>query len=82
MEVQGIADGEVGNGIKPYNPIMSGQLTREEIDLSTKDKERPLKINNNDITISNLDKEKKIKKYVPMSKRQDKPDCIMANKTT
>ena len=77
MEVQGIADGEVGNCIKPYNPIMSGQLTREEIDLSTKDKERPLKINNNDITISNLDKEKKIKKYVPMSKRQDKPDSAL-----
>ena len=77
VEVQGIADGEVGNGIKPYNPIMSGQLTREEIDLSTKDKERPLKINNNDITISNLDKEKKIKKYVPMSKRQDKPDSAL-----
>ena len=77
VEVQGIADGEVGNNIKPYNPIMSGQLTREEIDLSTKDKERPLKINNSDITISNLDKEKKIKRYVPMSKRQDKPDSAL-----
>ena len=37
IEVQGIADGEVAKGIKPYNPITSGQLTKEEIDLSSKD---------------------------------------------
>ena len=37
VEVQGIADGEVAKGIKAYNPITSGQLTREEIDLSSKD---------------------------------------------
>ena len=37
VEIQGIADGEVGKGIVGYNPIMSGQLTREEIDLSSKD---------------------------------------------
>jgi Uncharacterized protein conserved in bacteria len=40
VEVQGIADGEVGKGIVGYNPIMSGQLTREEIDLSSKDPNR------------------------------------------
>ena len=37
VEVQGIADGEVAKGIKPYNPIMAGQLTREEINLSKKE---------------------------------------------
>ena len=31
VEIQGIADGEVAKGIKAYNPIISGQLTREEI---------------------------------------------------
>ena len=51
IEVQGIADGEVAKGIKPYNPITSGQLTREEIDLSSKDKDRPLNITNYDIDI-------------------------------
>ena len=44
VEIQGIADGEVAKGIKPYNPIISGQLTREEIDLSSKDVNRPLQI--------------------------------------
>ena len=75
VEVQGIADGEVGKGIKGYNPIISGQLTREEIELSAKDESRPLEIKNNEIKISNS--EKKIKKYIPISKRQDKPDSAL-----
>ena len=75
VEVQGIADGEVAKGIKAYNPIISGQLSREEIELSSKDELRPLEIKNNDIEISNP--EKKIKKYVPLSKRQDKPDSAL-----
>ena len=75
VEIQGIADGEVAKGIKAYNPIISGQLSREEIELSSKDQTRPLQIKNNDIEISN--EEKKIKKYVPLSKRQDKPDSAL-----
>ena len=75
VEIQGIADGEVAKGIKPYNPIISGQLSREEIELSTKDESRPLNIKSSDIEISG--EEKKIKKYVPMSKRQDKPDSAL-----
>ena len=46
VEVQGIADGEVAKGIKAYNPIISGQLSREEIELSSENKERPLQIKN------------------------------------
>ena len=75
VEVQGIADGEVAKGIKAYNPIISGQLSKEEIDLSSQDKNRPLRIENIDIEISNS--EKKIKKYIPLSKRQDKPDSAL-----
>ena len=75
VEVQGIADGEVAKGIKPYNPIMSGQLTREEINLSSKDENRPLEIKINNIEISG--QSEKVKKYVPLSKRQDKPDSAL-----
>ena len=75
VEVQGIADGEVAKGIKGYNPIITGQLSREEIDLSSKDQNRPLQIKNSDIKISN--NEKKIKRYIPLSKRQDKPDSAL-----
>ena len=75
VEIQGIADGEVAKGIKAYNPIISGQLSREEIELSSKDENRPLLIKNADIEISNT--EKKTKKYIPLSKRQDKPDSAL-----
>ncbi len=75
VEVQGIADGEVAKGIMAYNPIISGQLSREEIELSSKDKNRDLQIKNMDVEISTSDK--KIKKYVPLSKRQDKPDSAL-----
>ena len=56
VEIQGIADGEVAKGIKAYNPIISGQLTREEIELSSKDQNRPLQIKSTDIEISNSEK--------------------------
>ena len=75
VEVQGIADGEVAKGIKAYNPIISGQLTKDEIELSSKDENRPLQIKSSDIEISN--DEKKIKRYIPLSKRQDKPDSAL-----
>ena len=75
VEIQSIADGEVGKGIVGYNPIISGQLTREEIELSSKDKNRPLNISQNEVQISS--DQKKDKKYVPLSKRQDKPDSAL-----
>jgi hypothetical protein len=75
VEIQGIADGEVAKGIIAYNPIISGQLTREEISLSSNDYNRPLEINSTDIEISSS--ENKIKKYIPLSKRQDKPDSAL-----
>ena len=75
VEIQGIADGEVAKGIVGYNPINSGQLTREEIKLSSEDNNRPLNIKGEEIEIKNS--EKKIKKYIPLSKRQDKPDSAL-----
>ena len=75
VEIQGIADGEVAKGIKGYNPIISGQLTKEEIELSSKDNDRPLQIKSTDVEVSGEDK--KIKKYIPLSKRQDKPDSAL-----
>ena len=75
VEIQGIADGEVAKGIVGYNPIISGQLTREEIKLSSEDNNRPLNLKTNEVEIEN--DQKKIKKYVPLSKRQDKPDSAL-----
>ena len=75
VEIHGIADGEVAKGIVGYNPIIAGQLTKEEIELSSKDETRSLKINDYNLEISS--NENKIKKYVPLSKRQDKPDSAL-----
>ena len=75
VEVQGIADGEVAKGIVGYNPIISGQLTSEEIELSSSDVNRPLNIIDEEVKIRTSDS--KIKKYVPLSKRQDKPDSAL-----
>ena len=75
VEIQGIADGEVAKGIVGYNPIIAGQLTKEEIELSSKDQTRSLNINNYNLDISNTND--KVKKYVPLSKRQDKPDSAL-----
>ena len=44
LEVKGIADGDVAKGIKAYNPVLAGQLSREEIDLSSKDPLRELNL--------------------------------------
>ena len=75
VEVQGIADGEVAKGIVGYNPIISGQLTQEEIKLSSLDESRSLNIIDEEVEVKNSDN--KIKKYIPLSKRQDKPDSAL-----
>ena len=75
VEIQGIADGDVAKGIVGYNPIIAGQLTKNEINLSSENPNRPLILNVNEIEIKN--EEKKSKKYIPLSKRQDKPDSAL-----
>ena len=75
IEVQGIADGEVAKGIVGYNPIIANQLTKDEINEASKDPNRELSLKLNDIEVKN--DEKKTKKYIPLSKRQDKPDSAL-----
>ena len=74
LEVKGIADGDVAKGIKAYNPILAGQLTREEIEESSKDINRPLVLNKKALDIKS---EKKSNKYVPPSKREDRPQAVL-----
>jgi len=73
LEVKGIADGDVAKGIKAYNPILAGQLTREEIEASSKDIERPLILNKK---VLDIKFEKRSNKYVPLSKREDRPQAV------
>ena len=76
LEVKGIADGDVAKGIKAYNPILAGQLTRDEIDACSKNPERDLNLVKKDSEIKII-KERKKPKYTPLSKRQDRPDAIL-----
>ena len=75
LEIKGIADGEVGAGIKGLNPITSGQLTKEEIDRCVASEEEELQIIENEIS-EKTEQSKKKKKYTPLSKRQDRPDAV------
>ena len=59
VEIQGIADGEVGKGIVGYNPIIAGQLTKDEIKLSSEDPNRQLILKENEIKIASNDKKTK-----------------------
>ena len=78
LEVQGIADDEVAGNIKGTNPINHGQLTEDEIRRCEEDSSRQLVLSKSAVK---LIKEQEIKKkksnYVPIAKRQDKPNGIM-----
>ena len=75
LEIKGIADGDVAKGIKAYNPILAGQLSRDEIEVCSKDPTKDLSL------IKKVDevelKARKKPKYTPLSKRQDRPDAIL-----
>ena len=65
LEIKGIADGEVGMGIKGLNPMSTNQLTKEEIEIATKDPEHLLELIQNEITLQ-TERDPKQKKYTPM----------------
>ena len=75
LEIKGIADGDVAKGIKAYNPILAGQLSRDEIDACSKDPERSLNLIKKTEAVQV--KDRKRPKYTPLSKRQDRPDAIL-----
>ena len=75
LEIKGIADGEVGAGIKGLNPITNNQLTKEEIERCSDNSDSDLQIIKNEIS-AKTEQSKKKKKYTPLSKRQDRPDAV------
>jgi hypothetical protein len=74
LEIKGIADGDVAKGIKAYNPILAGQLTREEIQVCSDDSNKQLKLNKK---ILDIKSETKSKNYIPLSKREDRPNAAL-----
>ncbi len=74
LEVQGIADGDVASGIIGQNPILSAQLTKEEISRCEQDQKSILALNKG--AASQVKVSQKTSKYTPIARRQDKPDGI------
>jgi hypothetical protein len=76
LEVKGIADGEVAAGIKGYDPLVAGQLAREELDKAVADPEYRMHIAEPKVRVPEM-KRTKGPRYTPVSKRQDRPNAIM-----
>jgi hypothetical protein len=76
LEVKGIADGDVAQGIKGMDPISTGQLTREEIARGEEDHDYRLKLAEAKIDIPEV-KTKKGPRYTPVSRRQDRPNAVL-----
>jgi hypothetical protein len=76
LEVKGIADGEVAQGIKGLDPITTNQLTREELDRAQADSAYRLQLSERKVSVPES-KPKKGPRYTPVSKRQDRPNAIL-----
>ncbi len=76
LEVKGIADGEVAAGIKGYDPITSGQLSREELARAEKDRDYTPKVQQSKVKLPPV-KKSRGPRYTPLSRRQDRPNAIL-----
>ncbi len=76
LEVKAVADGDSAQGIKGLDPIQTGQLTREEIELAEQDPNRRLKLADPKVRLPEA-KRKKGPRYTPVSRRQDRPNAIL-----
>jgi hypothetical protein len=76
LEVKGIADGDVAQGIKGQDPISSGQLTREEIARAESNPSYRLRLAERKFEMPVV-KSKKGPRYTPVSRRQDRPNAVL-----
>ena len=76
LEVKGIADGDVAQGIRGLDPITSGQITREEIERGQQDPNYRLKLALPKVEVPQV-KSRKGPRYTPLSRRQDRPNAIL-----
>jgi len=75
LEVGAIADGDAAQGIKGMDPIMTGQLSREEIAKGEADPNYRLKLLEPKVRVP--ESKRKAPRYTPVSKRQDRPNAIL-----
>ncbi len=76
LEVKAIADGDAAQGIKGLDPILTGQLTRDEIERAEADQNARLKLAHSKLRMPEA-KQKRGPRYTPVSRRQDRPNAIL-----
>jgi hypothetical protein len=74
LEISGIADGEVAQGLKGRDPIATGELTKEVIEKCEADPKARLKLQPR---VQMPEVKRKGPKYTPLSKRKDRPAAIL-----
>ncbi len=75
LEIKGIADGDVAQGVRGLDPISGSQLTRDEIKKAEGDSEYRMVA----VVPKHADKmtqRRKSPRYTPVSRRQNRPDAI------
>ena len=75
LEVQGIADGDVAQGVKGFDPIANNQLTQDEINTAENNPLHKLKLKFNAAAAG--EEKRRGPRYTPLSKRQDRPNSIL-----
>jgi hypothetical protein len=76
LEVKAIADGDAAQGIKGLDPVLTGQLSRDEIEKGVLDPNYKLKLLDPKVRLPEA-KRKKGPRYTPVSRRQDRPNAIL-----
>ena len=78
LEVKAIADGDAAQGIKGMDPIVTGQLTREQITEAEANPQISLTLSAAKVAIPNPERGgKKGPRNTPVSRRQDRPNAIL-----
>jgi len=75
LEIKAIADGEAAQGIKGLSPVITGQLSREEIIKGEQNPDYHLKLSESKVRIP--ENKRRGPRYTPLSKRQDRPNAIL-----
>ncbi|WP_026381535.1 DUF1013 domain-containing protein [Afifella pfennigii] len=75
LEVKAIADGDAAQGIKGVDPVLSGQLSRGEIEKAEKTPSYHMKMQMPKVRVPET--KRRGPRYTPVSKRQDRPNAIL-----
>jgi hypothetical protein len=75
LEVKAIADGEAAQMIKGLDPVLTGQLTRE--DITGAEADHSLRLKMADPKVRAPIAKHKGPRYTPVSRRQDRPNAIL-----